>query len=343
MLDRHSVSKILELRGRYMYRYILKRLLIMIPVLVGVTVLIFTIMYLTPGDAAITILGTNATEAQLAEKRAQLGIDKPYIVQLLNYMKNLFFHGSLGQSYSTGADVSDELMARFPRTLMLAFIIMIFRAVAGTLLGITAATHQDKFLDRFSMILALIGASIPGFWLALMLVIVFSLRLKWLPSYGIGGIEYYILPCVAASISSIGQQARQSRSAVLECIRADYVATARAKGISERRVLYKHILSNALIPIVTVIGTGFGFSLAGTLIIENVFAIPGIGLYMTNGISNRDYPVVTGSVVLVCFMMSIVMLVMDLIYAFIDPRIKAQYERQGSTLIKKKQKKEATK
>lgn len=317
-----------------MHRYVWKRILIMIPVLLGVTVLIFTIMYFTPGDAAETLLGSSATDAQLAAKREQLGIDKPYIVQLTTYMKNLFFHGDMGKSYSTSTSISAELMQRFPRTLALAFVIMLMRAILGTSLGVVAALHQDKFLDKFCMVLALIGASMPAFWLALMLVIVFSLRLGWFPPYGVGGIEYYILPCIAASISSIGQQARQSRSAVLECIRADYVTTARAKGLSERRILFRHILSNAMIPIITVIGTGFGFSLAGTLIIENVFGIPGIGLYMNNGIFNRDYPVVTGSVILVCFMMSIVMLIMDLIYAFLDPRIKAQYENQSARRIR---------
>lgn len=326
-----------------MYRYVLKRLLIMIPVILGVTILIFTIMYFTPGDAAEAILGSSASEAQLEAKREQLGLNDPYIVQLLTYMKNLFFKGDMGSSYVTSTPIAHELMQRFPRTLALAFVIMLMRAVLGTSLGVVAALHQDKFLDKFCMILALIGASMPSFWLALMLVILFSLRLGWFPSYGIGGIEYYILPCIAASISSIGQQARQSRSAVLECIRSDYVTTARAKGICERSVLFKHILANAMIPIITVIGTGFGFSLAGTLIIENVFAIPGIGLYMTNGISNRDYPVVTGSVILVCFMMSIVMLVMDLIYAFLDPRIKAQYENQSARRVKIKTEKDAHK
>ncbi len=320
-----------------MYRYILKRILIMIPVILGVTVLIFTIMYFTPGDAAVAILGTNATDLQLEAKREQLGINKPYIVQLANYMRKLYLHGDMGESYMTGTSVSHELMERFPRTLLLAVIMMVLRAIMGIFLGVTAATHQDQFLDRFCMILALIGASMPSFWLALMLIIIFSLRLNWLPSYGIGGIRYYILPCIAASISSIGQQARQTRSAVLECIRSDYVTTARAKGISERQILYKHILANAMIPIVTVLGTGFGFSLAGTLIIENVFSMPGIGLYMTNGITNRDYPVVTGSVVLICFMMSVVMLIMDLVYAFLDPRIKAQYENQGASRRKIKE------
>lgn len=317
-----------------MYRYVLKRILIMIPVVLGVTILIFSVMHFAPGDAAVTILGSTATDAELAAKREQLGLNLPFFTQLFNYIKNMVLHGDLGNSYITGSSVTHELMVRFPRTILLAFILMILRAVMGISLGVCAATHQDQFLDRFCMVLALIGASVPSFWLALMLVLVFSLKLEWLPPYGIGGIEYYILPCIAASISGIGQQARQTRSAVLECIRADYVATARAKGLSEKDVLYKHILSNAMIPIVTVIGTGFGFSVAGTIIIENVFAMPGIGLYLTNGITNRDYPAVTGSVVVICIVMSIIMLAMDLIYAYLDPRIKAQYERQSAKKVK---------
>ncbi len=314
-----------------MGRYIIKRILLMVPVLLGVAVLVFTVLYLTPGDAATVILGTSASEADLIAKRHELGIDRPYLEQLLNYLNGLFFHGSMGNSYSTGAPVAKEIMARFPRTLLLAVIIMGLRALMGIPLGVISATHQDKFVDRFCMVLALLGASIPGFWLAIMMILVFSLKLHWLPSFGIkNGVLSYILPCISASISSIGQQARQTRSAVLECIRSDYVSTARAKGLSEKKILYRHILPNAMIPIITVLGTGFGFSLAGTLIIETVFSMPGIGLYMTTGISNRDFPVVTGCVVFVCFCMGIVMLLMDLIYAFLDPRIKAQYSRRGA-------------
>jgi ABC-type dipeptide/oligopeptide/nickel transport system permease component len=224
--------------------------------------------------------------------------------------------------------VTTELITRFPRTFLIAFLSIILSMIVGIPLGIHAAVHENTFQDRLSMFLSLLGVSMPGFWLALMLVILFALQLRWLPPSGIGGIQYYILPAVANSLNGIASMSRQTRSSMLEVIRADYVTTARAKGQVEGKILYEHALPNALIPIITVIGTRFGMLLGGTLVLETVFSIPGIGSYLLKSINARDYAAVEGSIIFVAFVFSAVMLLVDLIYAFVDPRIRAQYVRQ---------------
>lgn len=309
-----------------MIKYILKRLLLMIPVVLGVTILIFTIMYFTPGDPAQIALGPNATAAEVAAKRAELGLDDPFFVRLGRYLGDVFLQFDLGTSYLTNKAVALELLERFPRTALISVLCMLISIVVGIPLGINAAIHQDKLWDRLSMFIALFGVSMPNFWLALMLVIVFALKLGILPAYGLDGLQYYILPCVSLSFGGIAQQARQTRSSMLEVIRSDYIITARAKGLSEWSVIVKHALPNALIPVITVAGTQFGYMLGGALVIETVFSIPGIGMYLINGISSRDYMVVQGCVVILAIAFSFVMLGVDLIYAFVDPRIKSMYK-----------------
>ncbi|MGM9521169.1 MAG: ABC transporter permease [Oscillospiraceae bacterium] len=308
-----------------MWRYILKRLVMMIFVVLGVAILIFTIMYFTPGDPAQIILGSSATDEQIYNLRENMGLNRPFMAQLGSFLYNTFIKFDFGTSYISRASVSAEILVRMPRTLLIAVICMILSTIIGLPLGIIAAVHQDKWQDTVSIALSLIGVSIPGFWLALMLVLVFSVKLGWLPAFGIGGIEYYILPCVSNSIASLAINARQTRSAMLDVIRSDYVTTALAKGVSQRSVIYKHALPNALIPVITTIGGSFAGALGGTVIIESIFSIPGIGSYMTSAINSRDYPVVRGSVVILAISFSIIMLLVDLIYAAVDPRIKAQY------------------
>lgn len=308
-----------------MIKYIIKRLLLMIPVVLGVTILIFAIMYFTPGDPAQIALGPNATAAEVAAKRVELGLDDPFFIRLGRYLKDVYLHFDLGNSYLTGKAVASELMERFPRTALISVLCMLISIAIGIPLGINAAIHQDGLWDRLSMFVALFGVSIPNFWLALMLVIVFALKLGILPAYGLDGLQYYILPCVSLSFGGIAQQARQTRSSMLEVVRSDYIVTARAKGLSEWSVILKHALPNALIPVITVAGTQFGYMLGGALVIETVFSIPGIGMYLINGISSRDYMVVQGCVVVLAIAFSFVMLGVDLIYAFVDPRIKSMY------------------
>lgn len=309
-----------------MWKYIIKRLLWMIPVLLGIAVVIFTIMYFCPGDPAASILGNSATPEALAAKRVEMGLDQPYLVRLLDYLEQVFLHFDLGTSYFQNQPVMSGILYRMPYTLTIAALCMLLQIFIGTPLGITAAVHQDGIADRFCMLVALLGVSIPGFWLAMMLVLLFAVQLGWLPPYGVGGIQYYILPCVANAFAGIASQARQTRSSMLEVIRSDYIVTARAKGLSERTILYRHALPNALIPIITVVGNGMGVMLGGTVVIESVFSIPGIGMYTTDAINNRDYPIVMGGVLFLGLVFSLIMLLVDVIYAYVDPRIKAQYE-----------------
>lgn len=308
-----------------MKKYIIKRLLWMIFVLVGTAIVIFTIMYFVPGDVTQTLLGRDASEEERAIMRAALGLDDPYIIQLGRYLKNVFLKFDFGTSYVYNVPVVQELASRIPRTLMLGCSCILVNALIGIPLGMVAALNQNKWQDTMCMVLALLFVSIPEFWLALELVDIFSVRLGWLPAFGIGGPQYYILPVIAASMHGVASNARQTRSSMLEVIRSDFVVTARAKGVKESQVIKKHMLPNALIPVVTGLGVGLGKSIAGSVVVETIFTFPGVGMYLMTGINSKDYPVVQGSVIILAFFSATVMLLVDIIYAMIDPRIKAQY------------------
>ena len=307
-----------------MIKYIIKRIILMIPVVLCVTILVFTLMQLAPGDPAEVILGTTATDEQKDALREELGLKDPYVVQLGRYMKKAFLHFDFGTSYVSNVSVGQELVNRFPKTLVFAVWGMILSLVIGIPLGITAAVHQNSPIDYGSMGLALIGTSMPGFWFALVLILFFSAKLGWLPARGIGGIKYWILPIASTAFAGVTTMARQMRSGMLEVIHSDYITMAKAKGVKKRSVIYRHAMPNALIPVVTVAGMSFGTSLGGTLIAETIFSIPGVGVYIVNGVNNRDYIVVQGGVILLATAFSIIMLLVDLIIAWIDPRVKAQ-------------------
>ncbi len=317
-----------------MARYIIKRLLWMIFVLVGTAVVIFTIMHFIPNDVTKAILGAEATEAEREVLRQRLGLNDPYIVQLFRYLFNVFIKFDLGTSFIYNKPVMQELVSRIPRTLFLGCSIIIFNTLLGIPLGIIAGLHQNKWQDTLSMILALIFVSVPSFWLALQLVNIFAVQLKWLPAFGIGSFKHYIMPIFAAAMMGTAANARQMRSSLLEVIRADYIVSARAKGVSNRNVVIKHMLPNALIPVVTGLGVGLGKSIAGSVIIESVFSIPGVGMYLLTGINNADYPIVQSSIVVLSFFSAMVMLLLDLLYAQIDPRIKSQYSGEMSGVKK---------
>jgi len=308
-----------------MGRYVIKRLLWMIPVVLGVALLIFSIMFIVPGDPATIIAGDFSTEAELDEIRDEMGLKDPYIVQLGRYLYNVFIKLDFGNSYATGKSVTAELLTRLPRTLIVGFSAMILALGIGIPLGVIAAVHRNGWGDRISMIIALLGISLPQFWIALMMVILFSVKLQWLPAQGIESMISYLMPSVALCFGGLAGQARQSRSSMLEVIRADYVVTARAKGLTEREVIVKHALPNALMPIITLAGSQMAHIFGGAVAIETVFSIPGIGSYLVAAISKRDYPVIEGSVILLAIVFSLVMLLVDLMYGFIDPRIKAQF------------------
>ena len=310
-----------------MGKYILKRVLLLIPVILGVAIVIFTIMYFTPGDAARIILGSTASQAQIDALKASLGLNDPYIVQLARFLKQMFIDFDLGTSYLNKTEVMHEQLVRLPRTAVLAGFCMLSQIIVAMPIGVTAAVHQNKWQDSLCMLISLIGTSVPSFWLALMMILLFATNLHWLPSFGIGSFKHWILPCITVAVHGVGIIARQTRSQMLEVIRSDYITTARAKGLSERTIRYKHALPNALIPVVTGMGSAFGTSLGGSVVIETAFSIPGIGLYMVEGIGNRDLPVIRGGVVFLAILFCVVILLIDIVYAFIDPRIKAQYER----------------
>ena len=315
-----------------MGKYIAKRILLLIPVIMGVTFLIFTIMFFIPGDPVVIMLGSSATPAEIEQAREMLGLNGSYLHRFWNYASGVFLRFDLGTSFQYGTSVTADMLTRFPRTFTLAVASMLISICVGVPLGVIAATHQNTVSDRASMIVAMFGVSMPSFWLAILLVLLFSMKLGLLPSYGIGGLKFYILPAIANSFGGIAGFARQTRSSVLECIRADYVTTARAKGVSEKKVLMGHILPNSMIPIITYAGTQFSGLLGGAIVIENVFTIPGIGTYMVQAINYRDYGAVQGSVIFSAITFSVVMLIVDVIYAYVDPRIKAQYEnKQRST------------
>lgn len=308
-----------------MKKYILKRLVMCLLVIFCASVVIFTIMYFVPGDPVEIMMGANATVEVKNEMREQLGLNDSFFVQLGRFLYNAFIKFDLGNSYTYNAPIMTEMLSRFPRTLALGISCIIIDVIISLPLGIYAALKQGKWQDTASTIFAMACVSVPDFWFALMLVILFGQKLGWLPTYGIGGIEYYIMPVMAGALAGIGGLLRQTRSGMLDVMRADFVTTARAKGVSEGKVITKHMLPNALIPVITVIGGHFGRCVAGTVIIEQIFSIPGIGTYMLNAVNTRDYPVIRGGVIVLAITTSVVMLLVDLVYALIDPRIKAQY------------------
>lgn len=316
-----------------MRRYIIKRLLTTVVVIIAVAVVIFTILYFTPGEPASILLGPTATQEEIDYMNKTLGLDRPYIVRLGDFLYQTFLKFDLGKSYISQTPVIDEVVNRFPRTCMLALFSMVSSALIGIPVGVYAAVHQNRIGDKVTLLLTIVLHCVPNFWLALLMILLFSVKLNWLPSFGIGSWKHYVIPCLSIILSGFTGIARQTRSSMLEVIRSDYVVTARAQGYSERNVIYKHALPNAMIPVITILGTNFASALGGTLIIETIFAIPGMGMYVQSGITNRDYPVVQGVVVLLSITFCLVMVLIDIIYAYVDPRIKAQYE--NAAMVKK--------
>lgn len=312
-----------------MIKYIVKRLLYMIPVLLGVAFLVFTILSLTPGDPGTIILGITADPADIAALNAEFGYDQPFLVRFFNYIGDIIFHFDLGTSYSTRQPVIDSIMARFPNTLTLAVLSMCLSSIIGISLGILSAVRQYTKLDSVCVVVALIFASMPGFWLGLMLLILFSLKLGWLPSFGAASLKHFVLPTITVALSSAAGLLRMTRASMLETVRQEYIRTAKAKGASNKRVIWKHALKNALIPVVTSLGGSFGASLGGAIIAETVFAMPGMGTLMTTSIRSKDVPMVMGATLFLAVLCSLIVLIVDVLYAFIDPRIKAKYQNGG--------------
>lgn len=313
-----------------MWRYIVKRLLWLIVIMVCVAILIFVVMWFVPGDPAQIIMGSGVSQADLDAMREKLGLNDPFVVQLANYMRDTFLRLDFGESYVYKVPVIDEFLTRLPRTFLLGILSILLSTAAGIPLGVSAAMHRNSFQDRGLLAMAMVFISVPQFWFAQMMIILFSVKLGWLPPWGIEGWKCWIMPVLANSLGSIAMNARQTRSAVLETIRADFVTTARAKGLVERKVIYKHMLPNAMIPVINNLGMQLAMMIGGTVVIESVFSFPGIGTYMLTGINSLDYPVIRGCVLILALFAAIVTLLVDLVYAFLDPRIKAQYVRYAA-------------
>jgi ABC-type dipeptide/oligopeptide/nickel transport system permease component len=307
-----------------MAKYILKRSLWMVVTLLATAFIIFTILYFTPGDPA-RVMAPGASEADIQVLRHQMGLDRPYLVQLGDFLYKSFIKLDFGESYIYKVPVFQELGNRLPRTLIIGLSAMVLNLILGLSLGIFAGTHEGKWQDSATMAVAMVFISAPDFWVALMMIVLFAAKLGWLPAYGIGGPQYYIMPIICASLGGIAVNARQTRSSILEVFREDFVTTARSKGQTENMVVRKHMLPNALMPIITGIGIGFSRIVAGSAIIENVFSIPGVGLYMLNAVNSRDYPAIRGTVLFFAAYTAVVMLLVDLVYSYVDPRIKARY------------------
>lgn len=312
-----------------MYKYVIKRVLLMIPVLLGISFVVFFLMDLTPGTPADIIMGDLATSEAKAALNESLGWNRPFIQRFLDYIMGVF-RGDFGSSYVSGLPVFEELFSRFPTTFQLALYSMILASLIGIPLGIACAVKQYSLIDSCSTIFALIFISIPTFWLGLMMIILFSVQLHWLPPNGSETPAHFIMPAITCAGTTLATLIRMTRSTMLEVIRQDYIRTAYAKGATKGRVIVNHALQNAFIPIITIVGVNFGYMLGGAVITENVFGMSGIGNLLLSSIRSKDIPMVMGGVLIVAVMFSIVNLLLDICYAYVDPRVKAQYKKGGA-------------
>ncbi len=315
-----------------MSRYVIKRLLLIIPIIIGISFVIFTIMALTPGDPASLILSAGATQDDIDALNHELGYDRPFMVRYFSYIFDLV-RGDMGKSYITRQPVLKQVLERAPVSLQVAFNAIVFSVCVGVPLGVLSAVKQYSLLDSVPTFVALLLASAPAFLIGMILMLIFSLRLGWLPSsWALSGgtpiWKRFILPMLALGLPYAGRQLRFTRSSMLETIRQDYIRTARAKGAREQTVIWKHAMRNALLPVITVVGTNFGGLLGGAVVVETLFSIPGIGTLIVNSIKQKDMPMVMGGTIALAVMFSIIMLIVDLIHAFVDPRVKAKYKRR---------------
>ena len=309
-----------------MTKYVLKRLLILIPTLLGVSFIVFLLLYLSPGDAALAAAGPNAPKETVDAIRESLGLNKPFIVQYGNYLKDLIFHFDLGKSYQSGRSVSEALLRVFPTTLKLASGALFLAIIMGISFGVIAALKKNTFIDSMITALGMVGLAMPIFWSGLLLIIVFSTKLKILPASGFSSIKHMILPWFALGFQSSAVIMRMTRSAMLDVLDKDYIRTAYAKGLSKAKIIFVHALKNAMIPVITTIGLQAGGLLGGSILTETIFSIPGIGRLMVDSIKTRDYPIILGAIMLIAIVYSVISIIVDILYGFINPRIKADYK-----------------
>ena len=311
-----------------MWRYLRKRLVMMVFLLIGMTFIVFASLYFSPGDPAEIAAGPSASVEEVELMRRYLGLDRPFFVQYGSYLWNLL-HGDLGTSLITRQPILDELLIRLPNTLNLACTAMLMACIIGIPLGIVAAIHKDTLLDNALTTLSLAGISIPNFWLGAVLIILFCVNLGWFPTGGMDapfwtarGFRQTFLPALSLGMQVASSFTRIGRSSMLDVIQSDYIRTAKSKGLAQPKIVWIHALRNALIPIVTQMGTSFGSLLGGSIVTEQVFAVNGIGSYLINAINQRNYYAVQSSVLVIAFMFVSINLIVDLLYVVIDPRIK---------------------
>lgn len=328
-----------------MLKYIIKRLLWIIPVLFGVAIVVFTILYFSPGDPAYLALGDNATPEAVEAYRVEMGIDGTYWERLGRLLTGML-HGDLGLSFRSKTPVMDELLVRFKVTFNISAWSIVLGIILGIFFGIVSALKQNSIWDTLSTGCALFGISMPMFWQGLMLILIFSVWLDWLPASGYGTWQQMVMPVIALGVNSSATIMRTTRSSMLEVMRQDYIRTAKAKGQTYWAVVLRHALKNAMIPIVTVIGLQMGTLLAGSIVTEVIFSIAGVGKYLVDSMNARDYNAVQGCVLLIAFVSAILNLIVDIIYTFIDPRMKTMYASSKGGFLrgpfhKKKKKEEA--
>ncbi|MEG0438222.1 MAG: ABC transporter permease subunit [Solibacillus sp.] len=306
-----------------MLKYIVKRIVEMIPILIVVSILTFLFIHLIPGDPARLVAGKDATLEEVENVRKSLGLDKPIIMQYFSYMKNLVT-GELGTSLTTGLPVIDMFKTRFMPSIYLTFLSMFWATILGLLIGIFSAINKNKWPDYLGMVTAVSGISLPGFWLGLILIQIFSVTFGILPTGGLNGFSSYILPSITLGAGIMSMIARFTRSSMLETMQSDYIRTGRAKGLKERTVIVQHALRNSLISVVTVAGLQFGFLLGGSVVVETVFSFPGMGRLLIDSISFRDYPVIQSALLLFAFEFILVNLIVDILYTKLNPKIQLQ-------------------
>lgn len=310
-----------------MIKYVLKRLIEMIPVVLGIALIIFAILDFTPGDPVKIILGDRATAEAIEQLTKEMGFDKPFFVRFFNYMKNVITKFDFGNSYKSSVPVLKDIIKRLPVSLKLATCGMIGSCIFGIPLGILSAVKQNTPLDNVISVIAMAMVAMPSFWVAMILVLVFSLYLGVLPSAGAVGFKCYIMPTITISLANGCSVLRITRSSMLDVIRADYLRTAKAKGVPAKTIIWKHAFGNALLPVITTVGEIFGSLLGGAIICETVFTMPGLGSYIVSSIKAKDAPCVMGAMIFLATAYSVIMLIVDLLYAAVDPRIKAKYKK----------------
>ncbi len=310
-----------------MIRYVAKRFLMLIPLVLCITFVVYGLMSLAPGDPATIMLPSNAPQEQKDALNHALGYDRPFLVKYADFVYNLVFKGDFGISYRTQQPIINEFKTRLPISITLAFTSLTLAACIGIPLGVLSAVKQYSLLDTIPSVMALTLSAVPSFWFGMMLIYFLAYKLGLFPSYGMGGIEHWVLPTLTIAVVYAAEILRYTRSSMLETIRADYVRTARAKGVAERTVIWKHAMKNGLLPVVTLLGSSFGAQIGGAIVTENLYNLPGLGTLTLLSINMRDTPTVVATSVIFATLYNIILILVDLMYAFIDPRIRAKYSR----------------